>query len=92
MTEIERSNYRKEELQQEQEDDLRMKDILEYKEYNETELINGFIEKNKKDFETFLKNEIINEIYNIDYWKRAFCEDEEEYAFEEYYIKCYKVI
>jgi hypothetical protein len=45
----------------------------------------SFIKDNIVEFNNFLEQVIIDETYNIDYWKEVFCREENE---EEFYDLC----
>jgi hypothetical protein len=42
------------------------------------ELIEDFISENLNEFNEFMKNEIVDEDRDFDYWKMQFCEENED--------------
>lgn len=51
---------------------------------NIKELMSEFLEDNVAEFNIFLENNIIDDVYDIEYWSDVFCKEEQEEKFYEY--------
>lgn len=55
-----------------------------WKHENTKELREDFIKEHQKEFDEMLSNNIIDDTFDIDYWKESFCEEMEQ----EFYDYC----
>lgn len=60
-------------------------DYIEWKNNNIKELLNDFIDDNKKEFADFLNENIVDETYDMDYYIEIFCKEENE---DDFYYFC----
>ena len=74
-------------ITEDKEDDTE-KEIFIYE--NEEDLKAEFTEKNKKEFDNFIKNCIIDEERDIFYWIEIFCNEENEEEFKDYLNDSFK--
>jgi len=58
--------------------------LREFIDEHKEDLKDEFIEKNKNDFDEFIKNCILDEDRDIFYWKEIFCNEENEEEFLNY--------
>jgi uncharacterized cupredoxin-like copper-binding protein len=84
MNEEETRAYHEEEEQYERSLEARYEGVYEFMSNNKEDLYDDFIIENQKEFNEMLKQEIIDEDRDIDYWKEVFCREEKEQEFLDY--------
>jgi hypothetical protein len=70
--------------EQDYEDDSRDEGLYEFISDNEKDLYDEFIKAHKGEFDEMLKEEIIDEERDMDYWREVFCKEEMEQEFRDY--------